>query len=139
MLVCRRHRADAATESPCGNPYTKFLPFHGIGVKHSGGATTKGREGATTDIYAMYQGVFISGFGPMWLLAHRGTYRVHSMDNREALGAGQALTAVPVATMAAWNRPSAPYGFVVVTGGANTGELRFCRMPPHVRLSSVLL
>jgi hypothetical protein len=135
MLLCRRHKADAAADSTCGNPYAKIIPFHGIGVKHSSsGAPAKGHEGTSTDIYALYQGIFISGFGPMWLLAHRGTYRVHSMDNREALGGSHALSAVPVAAMAAWNRPSAPYGFVVVTGGANTGELRFCRMPPHVRL-----
>jgi hypothetical protein len=134
MPMCRRHRADAAGESPCGNPQAKMLPFCGIGVKHSSSSTSRGNDSTPSDTYALYQGVFINGFGPMWLFAHRGTYRVHSMDNREALGGAHTLAAVPVAGMAAWNRPSSPHSFVIVTGGADTGELRFCRMPPHVRL-----
>lgn len=128
--VCRR-LAPSAAGSAGGNPHCTLLPFRGVGVQHGSGEAA---------CFALYQGVFVTGHQPMWLLAHRDTYRVHYMDNREASSGSAAPTAVPVAGMAAWNRrdPGAKdtaqaHSFVVATGVANACELRFCRMPINVR------
>jgi hypothetical protein len=103
-----------------------MTPFSAVAVAHGGPAT----DAPATE--CRYQGVFIGGHQPLWLVAHRGTYRVHEMDVREATG-GAAQDAVPVAAMCGWRRAGARGGFVVVTGGEGGCELRFCRMPGNVR------
>ena len=102
-----------------------MVPFRGIAVAHGSAATE-----ASAGTQAVYQGVYVTGAQPLWLLAHRDRYIVHEADTREG------AAAVPVAAMCAWHRKSGGgggMGFVVVTGEQERCELRFCRMPRNVR------
>ena len=78
---------------------------------------------------AVHQGIFICGEQPVWLLAHRGGYRVHMMGTLEHSSSPPVRTGV--AAMAGWHTPKAPRSFVVVS--AKTSELRFCHMAKNVR------
>lgn len=104
-----------------------MVRFDHVAVEHST---------ASTSAEALHQGVFVCGTRPLWLLAHRGGYRVHMMDNLEPVEVGAAAGApaaapVAVAAMASWNQGKARNTFVMVT--AERSELRFCRMPKNVR------
>lgn len=88
----------------------------------------------STPADALYQGVFVAGHQPLWLLAHRGGYVVHEMDTREVATGGSGVpAAMPVAAMCAWHHFATGRGFVVVTGSLDSCELRFCHMPRNVR------
>lgn len=104
-----------------------MVRFDHVAVEHST---------ASTSAEALHQGVFVCGARPLWLLAHRGGYRVHMMDNLEPVEVGApagapAAAPVAVAAMASWNQGKARNTFVMVT--AERSELRFCRMPKNVR------
>ena len=92
--------------SGAGKRKATMVPFNGIGNE-----------------YGMYQGVFISGPHPTWLIAHRGTYAVHTMAYE-----GEVSAFTP------WHNISHSHGFVSVSATAN--ELRFSLLPPHVRYQS---
>jgi hypothetical protein len=129
--LASRHAARSAQQRPCGNPLSSMTPFWGVAVQHGGLAVD------STPADALYQGVFVSGHQPLWLLAHRGVYVVHEMDSREMAAAGSGVpAAVPIAAMCGWHHSATGRGFVVVTGGLDSCELRFCRMPRNVRFSS---
>eukprot|EP00892_Ulva_mutabilis_P007723 jgi/Ulvmu1/5322/UM022_0116.1 len=126
-----RHAEPRDPKRPCGNPHDSMVRFEHVAVEHSTAAAAA---------EALHQGVFVCGAQPMWLLAHRGSYRAHMLDNLEpadgvpAAGvAAPAMAPASVAAMAAWNQGKARNTFVMVT--AETSELRFCRMPKNLRLN----
>ena len=120
-----RHAEPREAQAPCGNPHSAMVRFAHVAVEHSTAAASA---------EALHQGVFVCGARPLWLLAHRGSYRAHMLDNLEPTDAAAAAAAsapVAVAAMAPWNQGKACNTFVTVT--AATSELRFCRMPKNVR------
>lgn len=132
MHVCR-HAEPRDPKRPCGNPASAMVRFEHVAVEHST---------ASASAEALHQGVFVCGARPVWLLAYRGGYRVHMMDNLEASEAAgpagaAAVAPMPVAAMASWNQGKARNTFVMVT--AERSELRFCRMPKNVRSPARLL
>ena len=125
-LRCRRMPYGAA--APCGNPYSTMTRFSNVGVEFSTSSSAA---------RALHQGVFVAGQAPVWLLAHRGGYRVHAMDTLEhakpLAGSNMPPVRSGIAAMAAWNTRKAPASFVVVSAAS---ELRFCHMAKNVRPAS---
>lgn len=110
---------------PCGNPYSMMTRFDNISVEFSTSSSSAA---------ALHQGVFVCGQQPMWLIAHRGSYRVHMMDTLEHTSKPLANSNTPpvrtgIAAMAGWNTQKAPASFVVVS---TASELRFCHMAKNV-------
>ena len=67
QCLCRRP-ARAAGQPPCGNAACSMTAFQAIAVSHGGGASD------LAPAKCHYQGVFIAGHQPLWLVAHRGGY-----------------------------------------------------------------